>query len=333
MKKIKGFIAAGVLSLSFLVSGSGSFSAAALVQEQDNTESASILSDLPLSSQQTNEDNYKNDDWNYETDTLKINITEENTGYTKYWVCHIRTFSTRQFRSALCGGTYGNPRKTVSEELKAHDGILGINGSGFSYSTGVPAPGKTMIKGGVVYNDVYSNGNIFCITGDGGMFTADAGMTTEDMLNRDVQDTYCFGPTLVDGGKAAEISDQFHQTARYQRTAVGMVSPGEYYIVVVDGKGAGGSQGMTYEELTQVFLDLNCDYAYNLDGGGSSTLVFKGRVINTLTDGSGVERACGDILYIIDADDSAEGSEIVVHKDEGMLKPSSDDDSDSGIGW
>ena len=40
------------------------------------------------------------------------------------------------------------------------------------------------------------------------MFTAAAGMTTEDMLNRGVRDTYCFGPTLVENGKAVEISSQ-----------------------------------------------------------------------------------------------------------------------------
>lgn len=155
-----------------------------------------------------------------------------------------------------------------------------------------------MIKDRTVYEDVYSNGNIMCVTGEGGMFTAPAGMTVQEMLQRDVKDTYCFGPTLVENGEAFEISEQFQQTYRYQRTAVGMISPGDYYLVIVDGKGVGGSQGMTYEELQQVFLDLDCEYAYNLDGGGSTTLVFKGRVINSLTDGK--ERPCGDILYFID---------------------------------
>ena len=108
----------------------------------------------------------------------------------------MQTFSTEQLKSALCGGNYGNPRKTTSEELAAHDGIIGINGSAFSYGSGEPAPGKTMIKKGIVYNDVYSNGNIFCVTEDGGMFTAAAGMTTKDLLNRGVQDTYCFDRRL-----------------------------------------------------------------------------------------------------------------------------------------
>ncbi len=64
-----------------------------------------------------------------------------------------------------------------------------------------------------------------------------------------------------------------------------MVHPGEYYLVAVDGKGAGGSEGMTHQELQQVFLDLGCEYAYHLDRGGSTTLVFKRRVLNMLTDG------------------------------------------------
>lgn len=269
---------------------------------------------------------YINDDLHYETETLKISVQEKDTGYTKYWVCHVETFSPRQLCSALCGGTYGNPRKPVSEELAAHNGVIGVNGSGFSYGTGIPAPGKTMIKNGKIYNDVYSNGNIFCVTQDGGMFTAAAGMTAEDMLNRGVKDTYCFGPTLVENGKASVISGQFTQTARYQRTAVGMVHPGEYYLVAVDGKGAGGSEGMTYQELQQVFLDLGCEYAYHLDGGGSTTLVFKGRVLNMLTDG-GKERPCGDILYFIDVGDGAEGEEIVIHEDEAMIRPSSGESS------
>lgn len=80
---------------------------------------------------------------------------------------------------------------------------------------------------------------------------------------------------------------------------------------------------MTYQELQQVFLDLGCDYAYNLDGGGSATLVFKGRVLNMLTD-NGKERACGDILYFVDAGNGSEGKDIVVHEDEGMIRSAGD---------
>lgn len=265
---------------------------------------------------------YTNDEYHYETSTLKVSVTPKKTSYTKYWICHIQTFSTQQLCSALAGGTYGNPRTKTSAETNDHNGVIGINGSGFDYGSGIPAPGKSMIKQGKVYNDTYSNGNIMCVTRDGGMFTAIAGMTTEEMINRGVWDTYCFGPTLVENGKVYEITSAFQQTYRYQRTVIGMVNPGDYYILIVDGKGAGGSQGMTYEEMQKVMLDLKCQYAYNLDGGGSTTLVFKGRIINSLTD-NGAERPCADILYFIDAGDGAEGDDIIIHEDEAMLKPPS----------
>ena len=228
--------------------------------------------------------NFINDEWNYESSTLKVSVEEMHTDYAKYWKCHILTFSPQQICSSLCGGTYGNPRVKTSEETADHNGIIGINGSGFSYGSGIPAEGKSMIKSGEIYSDIYSNGNVMCVTQDGGMFTAPLAMTTEEMISRGVKDTFCFGPTLVEQGKAYEISGAFNQTYRYQRTAVGMISPGEYYIIIVEK--AGESQGMTYTELQQVFLELGCDYAYNLDGGGSTTLVFKGRIINSLTDGA-----------------------------------------------
>ena len=48
--------------------------------------------------------NYVNDDWNYETGTLKISVEPVETDYTHYWICHVQTFSTDQLCSALCGG-------------------------------------------------------------------------------------------------------------------------------------------------------------------------------------------------------------------------------------
>lgn len=76
------------------------------------------------------------DDLNYETDTLKVNIEQKDTGYTKYWIAHVQTFSTKQLKSALCGGTYGNPRKTTSEELAAHDGIIVLTEARFPMAQG-----------------------------------------------------------------------------------------------------------------------------------------------------------------------------------------------------
>jgi exopolysaccharide biosynthesis protein len=56
---------------------------------------------------------------------------------------------------------------------------------------------------------------------------------------------------------------------------------------------------MTLKQLAQVFVDRGAVVAYNLDGGGSSTLWFNGQIINKPTDGrTSGERKVSDILYI-----------------------------------
>lgn len=64
------------------------------------------------------------------------------------------------------------------------------------------------------------------------------------------------------------------------RTAVGIKDNGDWVFVVVDGRFYGFFGGMTIKELSQFMLDLGCVEALNLDGGGSSTMVIEGKVVN-----------------------------------------------------
>ena len=62
----------------------------------------------------------------------------------------------------------------------------------------------------------------------------------------------------------------------YSRTMAGVNHKGDkLWLVVVDGKQPFYSQGVTLKELADIAVDLGCDRALNLDGGGSSTLVVK----------------------------------------------------------
>lgn len=134
----------------------------------------------------------------------------------------METFSPWQLYHAFCGGTYGNPRKPVSEELAAPITYLSGNaGSGFSYGTGIPVSWKPGDQNGKIYNSG-SNGNIFCVTQDGGMFVAAAGMTKlRLMINRGVKAIpTVFGPYPHRKRKSIRnIRSASTQTARYQRTA------------------------------------------------------------------------------------------------------------------
>jgi len=71
------------------------------------------------------------------------------------------------------------------------------------------------------------------------------------------------------------------EDVRHPRTALGRTKDGRLVMVVVDGRYKDRrSVGMTLAELAQLMGDLGCVDALNLDGGGSSTLVISGELIN-----------------------------------------------------
>ena len=76
-----------------------------------------------------------------------------------------------------------------------------------------------------------------------------------------------------------------------------MIDANHLVFVVVDGRSPGYSEGVTLPELAQIMADLGATTAYNLDGGGSSTMYFDGEVVNDPL-GKGDERGVSDILYV-----------------------------------
>lgn len=82
------------------------------------------------------------------------------------------------------------------------------------------------------------------------------------------------------------------------RTAIGIIDDLHYVFVVSDGR-TSESDGLSLYELASFMKELGVKYAYNLDGGGSSTLYFNGEVINNpTTTGRSGERSVSDIVYI-----------------------------------
>ena len=83
---------------------------------------------------------------------------------------------------------------------------------------------------------------------------------------------------------------------RHPRTAIGY-DEANLYLVVVDGRQKGLSDGMTLAELAALMQRLGCADALNLDGGGSSTMWLDGKVVNTPSDGR--ERPVGNALILV----------------------------------
>ena len=109
------------------------------------------------------------------------------------------------------------------------------------------------------------------------------------------------GPRLVrDGAVSVEhLLERFAESfaaRRHPRSGLGTRN-GTLVLVAVDGRQPGYSEGMTLYEFAKLFVELNCTDAMNLDGGGSTTIVVRDRVVNSPSGGS--ERALVNALGVL----------------------------------
>jgi len=119
------------------------------------------------------------------------------------------------------------------------------------------------------------------------------------------RDIVSAGPLLLWKGKRIEepekesISEVF-VLARHPRTAAGVRADGTLVFVTVDGRQPETSVGMSIPELTDLMLELGCVSAMNLDGGGSTTMVIDGQVVNSPSGSS--PRRNGDAILLFAAE-------------------------------
>lgn len=85
---------------------------------------------------------------------------------------------------------------------------------------------------------------------------------------------------------------------RHPRTAVGLRADGTWVFVVVDGRQPELSVGMNLKELSDLMLSLDCVDALNLDGGGSSTIYYQGKVVSSPSDET-EDRPVSDAIVIL----------------------------------
>jgi exopolysaccharide biosynthesis protein len=99
-----------------------------------------------------------------------------------------------------------------------------------------------------------------------------------------VQQAVGAGPVLVAAGTTAVTADAevFFGTSIpdvHPRTAAGITPDGSLILLVVDGRQP-ESRGVSLRELAHLMRDRGAEEAVNLDGGGSSTLVVRGQLVN-----------------------------------------------------
>lgn len=124
---------------------------------------------------------------------------------------------------------------------------------------------------------------------------------TQDLWSR-ADDIVSAGPAIVAAGQVVPITRPAQARPqpsddRPPRTAVGVLADGRVLFATVDGRRPPISIGMTFEELGRLMIEFGATDAMNLDGGGSTTMVVEGRVVNTPSDAAG-ERPVSDAIII-----------------------------------
>lgn len=292
----KSYVYASLFGLLLTASFSYSMLKIFVLSESITTVKANTTS----SSASTTATNVSTSDTSYSDDNISITLTEKTVSNTQVYIADITVSSAEYLKTALAQNTYGtNVTAKTSVTAANNNAILAVNGDYYgANSTGY------VIRNGVVYRDTVredsSNGDL-AIYKDGSFKIIYEDEISADQLVKDgVVNLLAFGPSLVENGEiVVDTNSEVGQSmASNPRTAIGIIDENHYIIVVSDGR-TSESQGLSLYELAEVMKSYGVKTAYNLDGGGSSTLYFNGKVINKpTTNGNISERAVSDIVYI-----------------------------------
>ena len=240
-------------------------------------------------------------DSSYKDDNISINLSETTVNNTQVYVADITVTSSDYLKTAFAQNAFGtNVTAKTSETAADNNAILAVNGDYYgANSTGY------VIRNGVVYRDTVrenSNNGDLAIYKDGSFKIIYEDQISADQLVKDgVVNLLAFGPALVENSEiAVGTNEEVGQAlASNPRTAIGIIDENHYIIVVSDGR-TSESKGLSLYQMAEVMKSYGVKTAYNLDGGGSSTLYFNGQVINKPTTGGNKisERAVSDIVYI-----------------------------------
>ncbi len=233
---------------------------------------------------------------------INIRMSEYTVNDTAIYLAEVSLDSPEYLKTAFAQEAYGrNVTETTSDIADSVNAILAINGDFY----GTQEKGY-VIRNGVLYRNEGSNDREdLVIYGDGSFEIISEGeVSAEQLLENGAVQTLSFGPALVEEGEiSVGLNEEVGRAmASNPRTAIGIKADGTYLLTVSDGR-TDESEGLSLYELAEFMQSMGAVTAYNLDGGGSSTMVFNGTVVNDPTGGraghgSGSERSVSDIVYI-----------------------------------
>ncbi len=233
--------------------------------------------------------------WEYQDETLHVTLEQVERNNSIYHVARVQIADPSQLRTALSGEAGSKTKATPSVIANAYNAVLAVNGDSYLFRS----KGYIVRQGQVLRKSTSLTLDMLIIDTAGDFHAlrkpTKASMT-EALETLDVAQCFAFGPVLVMDGQVQTVYNDygFSPQDKSPRTAIGQLGPLSYAFVVVDGR-TDDSRGVTHKQLAQFMGDIGCQVAFNLDGGGSSTMLFGGEVVNTLSEAQ--ERDISDIIY------------------------------------
>lgn len=246
----------------------------------------------------------------FSTETIKTKNMQNKSQLmdTFVYTVDIKLKSLSHLRTAFAKDQFGRNIEEKTSVIAARKGaVLAVNGDFY----GKQDRGY-VVRNGTVYRSTqtttYNKGVDLAINYDA-TFTIfkEKTHTLQEMVDAGAYQVFSFGPALVnnvDGTPSVQVNENAEVNSfsnnGNQRVSIGIIEPLHYVICVNDAR-ITGSYGMSLYEMGSYMLSKGCVKAYNLDGGGSATLYYNGKVINrpaaTGDVDVGVEREISDIVY------------------------------------
>lgn len=226
----------------------------------------------------------------YQSDDLRVVITQGYVNEATYYVADVWVRHISSFKTGFAGGEYARGVYDTTQQIASDCGaVVAVNGDYCGAHSG-----GVVIRNGVLYREGATT-DVCVLYADGVMETyTRKAFSTEAAVARGAYQAWNFGPLLLENGQIPASYSTSLDGGRDPRTAIGYYAPGHYCLVLVDGRRAGYSRGLTLTQLSELFLSLGCTVAYNLDGGQTSVMTFQGEIVGQPYKGG---RVVSDIVY------------------------------------
>ena len=240
--------------------------------------------------------------WHYKDPTIEMTAREVKEGTLRYWVAEVEIAHPSQLRTMPANSFTSSATAAGSQLSRRANAVLACDGD--YWWRDVKWKGTYVLRQGELYMYTLTGRSDLLLVDEDGNYRIIHKATEETAPKPDkdgkirwdgkeIYNGFCFGPALVEDGKALEIEpdEKIISHEKAGRLAICQTGPLKYTIVTAY------NQSLTLPEFAELLVRLGAQTAYNLDGGNSS-MVFTGP---TMINANRSIREIGDIIYFASA--------------------------------